>query len=198
MIKYDSYIIEENEHLYGPGKRLVLFMQGCSLRCSGCVNEHLWDFSNGKNISITKLVNLCHDLDGITLHGGEPLDQSEELLILVKKLKKDQKTIILFTGYKFKELEIYSQKQVWKLSDLVISGRYIKEKRNIYLQFRGSTNQRIFKHKGKYKNYKIKDGLTSGIITLTNDGEMISSGFQSDELEKLITELGININKKNQ
>lgn len=88
MIKYDSFIIVENEHLYGPGKRLVLFMQGCSLRCPGCVNEHLWDFSEGKKISITNLVGLCHDLDGITLHGGEPLDQSEELLTLVKKIKR--------------------------------------------------------------------------------------------------------------
>lgn len=193
MIKYDSFIIEENEHLYGPGKRLVLFMQGCLLRCPGCANEHLWDFSNGEKISIDELVNLCHDLDGITLHGGEPLDQSEELLTLVKKLKEDKKTIILFTGYKFKELEIYSQKQVWKLSDIVISGRYIKEKRNIYLQFRGSTNQRIFKHKGKYRNYKIKDGFTAGIITLSNDGKLTSLGFQNDELENLIIELESNI-----
>ena len=104
MINYRTYSYEENEHLFGPGKRLLLFTQGCSLRCKGCVNQHLWEFGVGKNISTAELVKLCMDTDGVTLHGGEPLDQAEGLYGFVKTLKANGKTVVLFTGYLYKEL----------------------------------------------------------------------------------------------
>lgn len=189
MINYKTYSYEENEHLYGPGKRLLLFTQGCSLHCKGCVNKHLWQFGVGANISEREVLELCQDVEGITLHGGEPLDQSEGVLEIVKALKSAGKTVILFTGYQYKELSKSSQKRVWSLSDLVVSGRYIEEKRNIYLQFRGSTNQRVYRHKGKYKDYQIKDGKSVAIIRLNENGEMQSRGFRNQELEELLQEI---------
>ena len=99
MINYKTYSYEENEHLYGPGKRLLLFTQGCSLHCKGCVNKHLWQFGVGANITVEEVLGLCQDVEGITLHGGEPLDQSEGVLEIVKALKSVGKTVILFTGY---------------------------------------------------------------------------------------------------
>ena len=132
MINYKTYSYEENEHLYGPGKRLLLFTQGCSLRCKGCVNQHLWQFGVGAHITVEEVLELCQDVEGITLHGGEPLDQSEGILEVVKALKNAGKTVILFTGYQYKELSKLSQKRAWGLSDLVISGRYVESKRNIY------------------------------------------------------------------
>ena len=188
MINIHRYEVVENEHLYGPGKRLLLFTQGCSLRCKGCTNQHLWEFGKGIDVTIDGILNQCNDLDGITLHGGEPLDQANVLVELIKKLKKQGKTVILFTGYIFKELNKV-QKQAWLSSDMVISGRYEEEKRNIYLQFRGSTNQKVFTHKGKYKDYKIKDGQTVAILSFNEQGEMQSRGFRTDELEQLLNEI---------
>ena len=72
MINIHRYEVVENEHLYGPGKRLLLFTQGCSLRCKGCTNQHLWEFGKGIDVTIEEILNQCNDLDGITLHGGEP------------------------------------------------------------------------------------------------------------------------------
>ena len=189
MINYKTYSYEENEHLYGPGKRLLLFTQGCSLRCKGCVNQHLWQFGVGKDIADQEILDLCADVEGITFHGGEPLDQSEGVLSAIKLLKLAGKTVVLFTGYQYKELIKSSQKKAWRLADLVISGRYVKKKRNVYLQFRGSTNQRVYRHKGKYKNYKINDGKSVAIIRLSEKGEMQSRGFRTDELEELLDEL---------
>lgn len=189
MINYKTYSYEENEHLYGPGKRLLLFTQGCSLRCKGCVNQHLWQFGVGANITVEEVLGLCQDVEGITLHGGEPLDQSEGVLKIVKALKSVGKTVILFTGYQYKELSKSSQKRAWELSDLVISGRYVESKRNIYLQFRGSTNQRVYRHRGKYKDYRVKDGKSVAVIRLKENGEMQSRGFRTDELEQLINEI---------
>lgn len=186
MINYKTYSYEENEHLYGPGKRLLLFTQGCSLHCKGCVNKHLWQFGVGANITVEEVLGLCQDVEGITLHGGEPLDQSEGLLEIVKALKSVGKTVILFTGYQYKELSKSSQKRVWELSDLVISGRYVESKRNIYLQFRGSTNQRVYRHRGKYKDYRVKDGKSVAVIRLNENGKMQSRGFRNQELEELL------------
>ena len=188
MINIHRYEVVENEHLYGPGKRLLLFTQGCSLRCKGCTNQHLWEFGKGIDVTIEEILNQCTDLDGLTLHGGEPLDQANVLVELIKKLKQQEKTVILFTGYIFKELNKV-QKQAWLSSDIVISGRYEEQNRNIYLQFRGSTNQKVFTHKGKYKAYKIKDGQTVAILSFNEQGEMQSRGFRTDELEQLLNEI---------
>ena len=189
MINYKTYSYEENEHLYGPGKRLLLFTQGCSLHCKGCVNQHLWEFGAGKNITAQEILELCADIEGITLHGGEPLDQSAGVLEIIRLLKAAGKTVILFTGYQYKELSLPSQRMAWRAADLVISGRYVEEKRSIYLQFRGSTNQRVYSHQGKYKNYQIKDGKSVAVIRLNEDGEMQSRGFRSQELEVLLQEI---------
>ena len=189
MINYKTYSYEENEHLYGPGKRLLLFTQGCSLHCKGCVNQHLWEFDAGKNITAQEILELCADIEGITLHGGEPLDQSDGVLEIIRLLKAAGKTVILFTGYQYKELSLPSQRMAWRAADLVISGRYVEEKRSIYLQFRGSTNQRVYSHQGKYKNYQIKDGKSVAVIRLNEDGEMQSRGFRSQELEVLLQEI---------
>lgn len=188
MINIHRYEVVENEHLYGPGKRLLLFTQGCSLHCKGCINQHLWEFGKGTDVAIDEIFAQCKGLDGITLHGGEPLDQANALVELIKKLKQQEKTVILFTGYAFKELDKV-QKQAWLSSDIVISGRYEEKNRNIYLQFRGSTNQKVFTHKGKYKDYKIKDGQTVAILSFNEQGEMQSRGFRTDELDELLNEI---------
>lgn len=188
MINIYRYEVVENEHLYGPGKRLLLFTQGCSLHCKGCTNQHLWTFGMGKDITINEILNHLDDLEGITLHGGEPLDQAESLSELIKKIKEQGKSVILFTGYTYKELDSI-QRQAWLSSDIVISGRYEEEKHNIYLQFRGSTNQKVFTHKGKYKNYKIKDGQTVAILSFNEHGEMQLRGFRTEELEQLLKDV---------
>ena len=189
MINYKTYSYEDNEHLFGPGHRLVLFCQGCSIHCKGCINQHLWEFGVGENISTQEIVELCSQIEGITLHGGEPLDQSDGLLDVVKSLKIANKTIILFTGYKFKELKTTTQRQVWKMSDLVVSGRYERSKRDIYLQFRGSSNQRVYKHKGKYENYVLNDGKTVAIFRIEENGKFAARGFRDQDLNELFNAL---------
>ena len=187
MINYHDYCIIENEHLYGPGKRLVLFTQGCSIHCKGCANAHIWDFGCGKDITATEIFNLCKEnkAEGITLLGGEPLDQPQAVLDAVKLLKKNGFSVILFTGYTKKELK-GDQIKVWNFSDIVVCGRFVESKKNLYMQFRGSTNQRIYTHKGKYKNYNVVDGRTVAILTLDDGGNLNIKGFFSDDIKKII------------
>lgn len=177
----------KNEHLYGPGKRFLIFLQGCSLHCKGCVNEHLWEFGKGNNISVDNILTICkeNNVDGITFHGGEPLDQAHELVDVVRLLKQNGFSIVLFTGYNKKELTD-EQLHVWNNADIVVCGRFVETKKNLYLQFRGSTNQRVITHKGKYKDYKVKDGKTVAIFTLDGSGNVNIKGFRSGDVNELL------------
>ena len=188
MINVNSFFYEENEHLYGPARRLVLFLQGCSIRCKGCANSALWEFGQGNDMSVEQILNLCEGVDGITLLGGEPLDQAEKLLPIVSGLKRLGKTVILFTGYNYKELSP-TARLIWRNSDIVIFGRYQQEKRSLYLQFRGSTNQKVYTHRGKYADYRVKDGHTEALIDLDSSGSLTLRGFCPDELSALLNQL---------
>lgn len=103
-------------------------------------------------LSENVILEICkkEKLEGLTIHGGEPLDQANELIKVVELLKENSFTVILFTGYIKKELNNV-QLKVWNKSDLVVTSRFEKKKRNVNLQFRGSTNQRVYKHSGHIK-----------------------------------------------
>lgn len=187
MIKIHKIMTVDNEHLYGPGIRILLFLQGCSIRCKGCINKQLWKFDGGVSVSAQEILELVRKENacGITLHGGEPLDQAKGLYDIVELLKDNGLTTILFTGYQKKELN-KEQIKVWDKSELVVSGRFVEKKKSFNLQFRGSTNQRIITHKGPYKNYKVYDGFTTAIITVDSNGNMDVNGFLTKDIEKLI------------
>lgn len=165
---------------------MLLFLQGCSIRCEGCVNRHLWDFGRGDDATTDEIIAVCKEnqVEGITLHGGEPLDQADGLYPIVKELKDSGFTIILFTGYNKKELTL-NQRKIWDLSDMIICGKFDLNKRNIYLQFRGSTNQRIIRRKGKYKHYQVKNGKTVATLTVGDDGILQIKGFYTEDVDTL-------------
>ena len=71
------------------------------------------------------------------------------------------------------------------MSDIVVCGRFDLKKRNVYLQFRGSTNQRIIRRKGKYKHYQVQDGTTAAILTIDLDGNLNIKGFYTEDIAKL-------------
>jgi len=187
MINIQKLMLVENEHLYGPGKRLLIYLKGCSIHCDGCINTHLWSFEGGTPVSKEEILSLCtkEKLEGLTIHGGEPLDQADELEKVVDLVKNNGFTIILFTGYLNKELNKV-QRRVWNKSDLVVAGRFVSKKRNVNLQFRGSTNQRVYSHNGPYKNFKLKDGYTTAIITIDENGNTDINGFLTDDVIDLV------------
>lgn len=188
MIRYAYYSIEEQELLYGPGRRLVLWVQGCSLHCVGCTNYALWNKNGGKETTDANLVKLVLDSQvcGITLLGGEPMEQSEELSQVVKNLTQRGLSIVTFSGYEKEELITASQKYIADNSDFLICGRYIASKRNMYLQFRGSTNQTVYFPTGKYRGYQLKDGHNVALLSITEDGVIACKGYQTEELHDLV------------
>lgn len=112
----------------GPGERTVIWTQGCSLHCKGCFNENTHSFS--KRI-LYEPKNLAEEIAsygklGITISGGEPLDQPYTLIqFLTEFKKKSDATIFMFTGYTVQEI-LFDKNKVHavKLTDAALCGRY--------------------------------------------------------------------------
>lgn len=133
----------------GPGNRYVLWMQGCNRKCWNCYNMSLKKKNGGY---LTNIEKLCYDIlrskkDGITITGGEPFEQPKPLLELLKilnsKISQFTYGIICFTGYTIEEImEDPAKAACVELIDLIIEGRYQKEKQTISC-LAGSRNQRF-------------------------------------------------------
>lgn len=134
----------------GEGKRIGIWVQGCSLGCKGCVNNTLWSNIGGKSIAIVDLFNWValfqNDFDGITISGGEPFQQYEQLITFLHLIKsKTDLNVVCFSGYYFKELvELFPDKIFMKYIDILIDGRYIEEQHDD-TNLKGSINQTIYK-----------------------------------------------------
>lgn len=186
MINYHSYV--KSSSIYGPGKRFVLWVQGCKIQCKGCWNSEMWSLATNKLISPIDLANLVKTssgIEGVTILGGEPMHQATDLLEFVRLLKQSGLSIFLYTGYEVEELIHPDQFELFSISDIVITGRYIDELRNTHLQWRGSSNQEIHIHGNVYKDVIIDDANYCE-ITITKDGETMILGYPTDEIIETI------------
>ncbi len=128
----------------GPGIRTVIFFQGCKHKCIGCHNMSTWSFKPKNLMSeeeIIKYIDENNFSKKITLSGGDPLEQN--ILGLLKKLKAKKYNIWLYTGYEMQEVK-EKFPEILKYIDALVDGRFELEKRDISLEYRGSTNQKIY------------------------------------------------------
>lgn len=155
----------------GPGVRASLFVSGCTHKCKGCFNEVTWDFNYGdkwtKEIE-QKFINHLKkpEIVGVNILGGEPLQQDETLLKLLKRINKEiQKPIWLWTGYVI-DKEIHEDRtgklvlanQILRECDVVVDGRFVESKKDLSLKYRGSTNQRVIDIKETLKTSALSCG----------------------------------------
>lgn len=133
----------------GQGLRFVVFTQGCPHLCPGCHNPQTHDMNGGYLIEQEKILAEFFKnplLKGITLSGGEPFLQAEELIPIAKAVKESGKDVVIYTGFTLEQLERMSNKYTDELlsyCDTLIDGRFILAERDLTLTFRGSRNQRI-------------------------------------------------------
>jgi anaerobic ribonucleoside-triphosphate reductase activating protein len=101
----------------GYGKRIGLWLQGCSIRCQGCVSMDTWDTAGGGDISVANCLAWCKakaqegGMEGITISGGEPFDQPAALTALLDALRQWRKRsrrvfdLLCYSGYPLKTLQ---------------------------------------------------------------------------------------------
>ena len=170
----------ERSEIYGPGIRSVYWLQGCTLACEGCWNTQFWPSKGGDLIDVDRLLSELtdrQDIDGITLLGGEPLQQAPQVEKLMIGCKKLGLTVFLYTGYEVHELTSTMQRCV-DLADIVVLGRFVQALRNTNLRWRGSENQRLMINNPKYSYMDMSEQNeveihldTSGGVSVVGYGE---------------------------
>ena len=129
----------------GPGKRIGLWVQGCSVRCSGCLSADTWRRGTGRVAVATVLERLSswsHEADGLTVSGGEPLDQPEALAELLRGWRRlSDASVLIFTGYEWATAQSWFSAHPG-LADAVIAGPYDAAAGQT-LALRGSDNQTL-------------------------------------------------------
>lgn len=147
----------------GEGVGVSLFVQGCPFHCKNCFNSETWDFNGGKEWTEETKNKFMELIDRpyikrVSFLGGECLTEQnlDEVLKLVQKIRISfpEKTIWLYTGYSYSEifreqssclsqegLNNFKRREIIKLCDIIVDGKYIDEQRNLTLAYRGSKNQ---------------------------------------------------------
>ena len=143
----------------GNGVRVTLFVSGCTNHCKNCFQPQTWDFAYGepftKDVEDRLISMLAPEyIDGLTLLGGEPFEPQNQraLLPFVRRVKATypDKDIWAFSGFTLEELltpgshpNCEATEDLLGLIDVLVDGRFVEEKKDLSLQFRGSSNQRL-------------------------------------------------------
>ena len=161
----------------GPGKRLGIWFQGCSLRCEGCISVDTWATAKTL-IPIDQLMMALSSyiplVDGITISGGEPFDQFDALLAIVTQLREKTKVdILLYTGYSIEDIPAQLQ-QIKPYIDVLISDPFQRQTSQT-LRLRGSDNQRLHcftsQAKEKYAYYQQVVTTNDNVLDVMFDAE---------------------------
>ena len=133
----------------GPGYRVSIYVQGCNHHCPECFNPETWDFQGGRefnNAVKNKFLELGNNkkIVGFSILGGEPLQQGQDMLNLVKEIKEryPDKTIWMWTGCVYEELTP-EQFEIVKYVDVLIDGRFDAKLKSLRSRYKGSSNQRV-------------------------------------------------------
>lgn len=145
-----------NDIAAAPGLSVTFFTQGCPHHCPGCHNPDTWDFEGGKEFTADILDNIVNNMNAegilrnLCIMGGEPLCEENQFLTLlvINEVKKfyPEVPVYIWTGYTYEELmarKDYRLEQILNLTDFIIDGPYIDSLRDVTLEMRGSSNQRI-------------------------------------------------------
>lgn len=129
----------------GPGRRIAIWFQGCSIRCPGCASVDTWDESAGAT-EISEVLGIlalhAEEADGLTISGGEPFDQPDALAIVLSHWRSlSRRSALLFTGYEMQDVRGWFTAHPG-LVDALIVGPFDARAPQI-LALRGSDNQRL-------------------------------------------------------
>lgn len=164
--------IKKNDIANGEGVRTSLFVSGCRHHCKNCFNQSTWDFSFGELFTektVEDIFSSCEPdwVNGLSLLGGEPFEPENQKVLLpfliMFRERFPNKDIWCYSGFTFEEItgkeksRAYTDisKEMLGLIDILVDGRFVEEKKDISLVFRGSSNQRIIDVKKSLKEKKI-------------------------------------------
>lgn len=118
----------------GPGKRMAIYLQGCTFNCAYCINPETHSIEGGTLMIIEKIYEMIRNaaetykIEGITFTGGEPLLQVEGVIKVANFARSLNLNVIISTGFEYEEIE--ASESLWRIyqyADVISAGRYHHE-----------------------------------------------------------------------
>lgn len=142
------HAVKRGTRVNGPGSRVAIWFQGCTLACPGCFNPDT--HSRGDRLLVRaeslvrQIIDAQRNTEGVTVTGGEPLQQAAGLLRLLAGIRHTTRlSIVLFSGYHLDAIaQMTDGKTLLGCLDVLIAGPYDRD-RHLGCGLRGSSNQRI-------------------------------------------------------
>lgn len=184
----------------GPGNRTAVWMQGCSIRCPGCFNPHMWAFRGGERLTSMELSARVLDANtqGLTLLGGEPFDQALPLAEVAAAVRRAGRSVMTFTGYTTWQIDQAvdaGREDVAALlgeTDLLVAGPFLADQIDTARPWVGSTNQEFVLLTDRFPY--LLDDLSSTPdrieISVDRSGHIAVNGWaELDVLDELLSQV---------
>jgi anaerobic ribonucleoside-triphosphate reductase activating protein len=165
----------------GPGLRVVLWLQGCPLGCPGCFNPQTHARAGGQAMAVDDLADrldaLSPTVEGLTISGGEPLQQAAALgRLLAAVRRRTALSVVLFSGFEWEEIEATSGSgEVLAHLDVLIAGRF-DQARRVARGLIGSSNKTMHFLTDRYGPEDFGE-LPEAELIVQSDGSLVLSGI---------------------
>ncbi|MEU4481714.1 4Fe-4S single cluster domain-containing protein [Micromonospora sp. NPDC023966] len=185
----------------GPGERTAIWVQGCSIRCQGCFNPHMWTFRGGEKAAPDDLIDRILDAntEGLTLLGGEPFDQAAPLSTVAAGVRQAGRSVMTFTGYTLTQLRHAvdgGREDVARLltqTDLLVAGPFLADQIDTVRPWVGSANQDFVLLTDQFPDLLVDFDSTPDRLEITVDasGQIGVNGWaQLEMLHELLESMG--------
>lgn len=188
----------------GPGLRLIVWVQGCSLLCTRrCLNPHLLNPDGGYSVQSWRaaraLLDLAGDFDeveGVTVLGGEPFDQAAALASALAPVADAGLSVMVYTGHRLEDLRAGNEDGVDRLlalTDILVDGPFVEELYDESLIWRGSSNQRVLLMSTRYADEEVERALSTqrraAAVSVGARGDVTVSGAQNLDTARRLRQL---------
>jgi len=176
---------EPRSRANGPGVRFVVWFQGCSLGCPGCFNPgtHAAGGTATDVVALLATIAATAGIEGVTLSGGEPFEQPEAALALLRGARELGLSTLAFSGFAIDELRARPLgEELLAALDVLIDGRYVAGER-LGTGLRGSANQRIHLLGPRYTRADV-EATPVAEVRIAPDGTVVLTGVDPVKLRR--------------
>jgi anaerobic ribonucleoside-triphosphate reductase activating protein len=181
----------------GPGLRTAVWVQGCTIRCPGCFNPHLWTFRGGTRYRPEEIVDrvVAAGAQGITLLGGEPFDHAAGLAVVAAGVQAAGLSVMTFSGYTTQQLTAAiaagrpDLAALLDHTDLLVAGPFVADRIDTRRPWVGSTNQEFvaLTHRLRSSLDRLDATLDRVEVTVDASGAIAVNGWaEVDALDRLL------------